>query len=217
MASTLSYIHIAALISGGGSNLQAILDAIASGTINGRVVYVISDTPKAYGLDRARNAGITVEVMCPREYASRADYSSALATNLKEAGIDLVVMAGFMRVVTKEFTKPFAGRMMNIHPALLPSFCGPGFYGHHVHEAVLRAGVKVSGCTVHFVEEEVDAGPIIIQRVVPVLDDDTADSLAARVLKEEHIAYPEAVRLFCAGRLRIEGQSVRILPYPAEN
>ena len=109
-----------------------------------------------------------------------------------------MLLAGFMRMLTREVIEPFAGRLMNIHPALIPSFCGPGFYGHHVHEAVLNYGVKVSGCSVHFVELEVDGGPIIVQRTVPVLEDDTPDTLAARILREEHIAYPEAVRLFCA-------------------
>jgi phosphoribosylglycinamide formyltransferase 1 len=215
VTATTPYVRIAALIPGGGSNLQAILDAIEAGSIHGRIVLVISDIPNAYGLERARAAGIPTVVMRPREYLSRAEYSSALASRLHEAQADLVIMAGFMRVLTKELTEPFAGRIMNIHPALVPSFCGPGFFGHHVHEAVLRAGVKVSGCTVHFVEEEVDAGPIILQRVVPVLDDDSEDTLAARVLVEEHLAYPEAVRLYCEGRLRIEGRRVRILPHPS--
>lgn len=203
--------RIGVLASGGGSNMQAILDRIAAGAIHGDIVLVISDTPSAFALERAANAGIATTVITPKTYPTRAAFSQALADELTAAEVDLVVMAGFMRVITPELTAAFPGRIMNIHPSLIPSFCGPGFYGHHVHDAVLRYGAKVSGCTVHFVEEQVDGGPIILQRVVPVLDDDTTESLAARVLVEEHIAYPEAVRLYCAGRLRIDGRLVRVV------
>jgi phosphoribosylglycinamide formyltransferase-1 len=203
---------IGVLASGGGSNMQAVMDAIDRGQIRGRIVLVISDNPQAYALERARLAGSEQRVMLPRDYPSQEAYSQALAEALQSAGVELLLLAGFMRIITRELIEPFRGRMMNIHPALIPSFCGPGFYGHHVHEAVLNYGAKVSGCTVHFVEEAVDGGPIILQRVVPVLEDDTPDTLAARVLIEEHLAYPEAVRLFCADRLRIEGRLVRILP-----
>ncbi len=203
---------IGALVSGGGSNLQAVLDAIARGEIDGRVTLVISDNPDAGGLARARAVGAETAVILPKDYPSRAEFSRALAEILQNAGVELVLMAGFMRVTTVELTAPFRGRIINIHPSLIPSFCGPGFYGHHVHEAVLAYGAKVSGCTVHFVEEEVDGGPIILQRTAPVLDDDTPDTLAARILIEEHKAYPEAVRLFCAGRLEIQGRHVIIAP-----
>lgn len=205
-------VRIGVLASGGGSNLQAVMDAIAAGTVNGAIVLVLCDRPEAYARERARAAGIATAVLRPEDFATRAAYSEALAARLQAAEVELVIMAGFMRMVTREFVAVFPDRMINIHPALIPSFCGPGFFGHHVHEAVLRAGVKVSGCTVHFVEEDVDAGPIIIQRTVPVLDDDTPETLAARVLIEEHQALPDAVRLFCAGRLRIEGRRVRTLP-----
>jgi phosphoribosylglycinamide formyltransferase-1 len=204
--------RIGVLASGGGSNMQAILDAIDAGTIHGQVVLVASDTPGAKALERARSRGIATAVLPYRDYPSREVFSRALAEPFLAANVELVVYAGFMRMVTAEFTAHFRGRSMNIHPALIPSFCGPGYYGHHVHEAVLAYGAKVSGCTVHFVEEEVDGGPIIVQRCVPVLEDDTPDTLAARVLVEEHTAFPEAVRLFCAGRLRIEGRQVRVLP-----
>ncbi len=204
--------RIGVLASGSGSNLQAILDEIDAGRIRGRIVLVISDRPDAYALERARKAGIETAVAEYKSYPSREAFSQALAERLLSAQVDLVLHAGFMRMTTREFTDPFTGRMMNIHPALIPSFCGPGFYGHHVHEAVLNYGVKVSGCTVHFVELEVDGGPIIIQHTVPVLEDDTPDTLADRVLVEEHKAYPEAVRLFCEGRLKIEGRRVRVLP-----
>lgn len=204
--------RIGVLASGGGSNMQAILDEITAGGIRGQIVLVISDQPDAYALERARRAGIATALVEYHAFPSRQAFSQALAERLLDAGVELVLYAGFMRMTTRELTDPFAGRMMNIHPALIPSFCGPGFYGHHVHEAVLRAGVKVSGCTVHFVELEVDGGPIIVQRTVPVLDDDTPETLAARVLLEEHRAYPEAVRLFCEHRLKIEGRRVRVLP-----
>ena len=202
-------VRIGVLASGGGSNLQAVMDAIAAGTINGRIVLVVCDRPEAYALERARLAEIPTVVLRPGDYATRDAYSAALAARLRAAEVGLVLLAGFMRVVTRELLAAFAHRIINIHPALIPSFCGPGYYGHHVHEAVLRYGAKLSGCTVHFVEEDVDAGPIILQRAVPVLDDDTPDTLAARVLVEEHRALPEAVRLFCAGRLCIDGRRVR--------
>lgn len=204
--------RIGVLASGGGTNMQAIMDEIGTGKINGKITLVISDNPDAYALERAKSAQIDTAVVSPKDYASREDFCRELANRFSAASCDLLVLAGFMRVITRELIVPFAGRMMNIHPSLVPSFCGPGFFGHHVHEAVLSYGTKVSGCTVHFVEEAVDGGPIIIQHVVPVLDDDTPDTLAARVLIEEHKAFPEAVRLFCADRLRLEGRLVRILP-----
>lgn len=204
--------RIGVLASGGGSNMQAILDEITAGRIRGQMALVLSDCPGAYALERARRAGIASAVVDYHACPSREAFSQALAAQLLDAGVELVLHAGFMRMITRELTDPFAGRMMNIHPALIPSFCGPGYYGHHVHEAVLRAGVKVSGCTVHFVELEVDGGPIIVQRTVPVLDDDTPDTLAARILVEEHLAYPEAVRLYCDHRLKIDGRRVRVLP-----
>ncbi len=205
-------IRIGVLASGGGSNMQAILDEIVAGRIRGQMVLVLSDRPGAHVLERAHRAGIATAVVDYRACPSREAFSQALAEQLLAAGVELVLHAGFMRMITHELTDLFIGHMMNIHPALIPSFCGPGFYGHHVHEAVLNYGVKVSGCTVHFVELAVDGGPIIVQRTVPVLDDDTPDTLAARVLVEEHRAYPEAVRLYCEHRLQIEGRRVRILP-----
>ncbi|MHB0939148.1 MAG: phosphoribosylglycinamide formyltransferase [Armatimonadota bacterium] len=205
-------VRIGVLASGGGSNMQAVMDAINAGRINGRIVLVIGDRPTAFALERARGAGIETAVISPKNFPTRVEFSQALADRLREAEVGLVVLAGFMFITTAELTDAFAGRMINIHPALIPAFCGKGFYGHHVHEAVLAYGVKVSGCTVHFVELDADAGPIILQRVVPVQEDDTPETLAARVLVEEHKAMPEAVRLFCAGRLRIDGRVVRVLP-----
>ena len=205
-------VRIGVLASGGGSNMQAVMDAIDAGRINGRIVLVIGDRSSAFALERARNAGIETAVISPKDFPTRAEFSQALADRLRAAEVGLVILAGFMFITTAELTDAFAGRMINIHPALIPAFCGKGFYGHHVHEAVLAYGVKVSGCTVHFVELDADAGPIILQRVVPVKEDDTPDTLAARVLAEEHQAMPEAVRLFCADRLRIDGRVVRVLP-----
>ena len=200
------------LASGGGSNMQAILDEIHAGTIHGDIVRVISDNPRAYALERARAAGIATAVLCPRDFPSREAFCREVADQLLAANVDLVCLAGFMRIITRELADEYPNRMVNIHPSLIPAFCGLGFYGHHVHEAVLKYGAKVSGCTVHFVELEVDAGPIIVQRIVPVMCDDTPDTLAERVLVEEHKAFPEAVRLFCDGRLRVIGRTVHILP-----
>jgi len=205
-------VRIGVLASGGGSNMRAVMDAIDVGRIDGRIVLVIGDRPGAFALERARQACIETAVISPRDFPTRAEFSRALADRLRSAEVELALLAGFMFITTAELTDAFPGRMINIHPALIPSFCGPGFYGHRVHEAVLASGVKISGCTVHFVELDADSGPIIVQRAVPVLEDDTPETLAARVLIEEHKALPEAVRLFCAGRLRIEGRVVRILP-----
>lgn len=204
--------RIGVLASGGGSNMSAILAAIANGEINGDVVLVISDRPQAAALSRAAEAGISTLVVEPKEFSSRDAFSVELADQLRLAQVDLVCLAGFMRIITGKLISAFPNCMMNIHPSLIPSFCGAGYYGHHVHEAVLAYGVKVSGCTVHFVEEEVDGGPIIVQHTVPVLENDTAKTLAARVLIQEHLAYPEAVKLFCAGRLQCHGRIVHVLP-----
>jgi phosphoribosylglycinamide formyltransferase-1 len=203
--------RIGVLASGGGSNMQAIMDGIDAGAIDGRIVLVVSDNPEAYALQRAAHAGIATAVLPYKDFPSRNAFTQAITARLQAAEVDLVVHAGFMRMVTHEIVDAYYGRMMNIHPALLPSFGGAGYYGHHVHEAVLAYGAKISGCTVHFVTEEVDGGPIIVQRCVPVLEDDTPDSLAARVLQEEHRAFPEAVALYCAGRLRLDGRCVRVL------
>lgn len=208
MAGELTRIGV--LASGGGSNMQAIMDRIATGEIHGRIVLVVSDKPAAFALERAHRAGIATAVVPYHEYPTREEFTRAITDALLVADVELVVHAGFMRMVTRELVEAFAGRMINIHPALLPSFGGPGMYGHHVHEAVLAYGAKVSGCTVHFVTEEVDGGPIIVQRAVPVLEGDTADTLAARVLEQEHRAFPEAVRLYCAGLLRIDGRRVHV-------
>lgn len=210
MADTAKRIGV--LASGGGSNMMAIMACISAGDIDGEIVLVISDRLQAMALTHAADAGIATLLIDPRNFSSRAAFSSELANQLRLARVDLVCMAGFMRIITNELISAYSERLMNIHPALIPSFCGAGYYGHHVHEAVLAYGVKVSGCTVHFVEEEVDGGPIIVQRTVPVLEGDDVDMLAARVLQQEHLAYPEAVKLFCADRLKVVGRIVHISP-----
>ena len=183
--------------------MLAIMSAIDRGEINGEILIVISDNPNAKALDIAKERGIDTQVILPSNYSSRAEFSTAVLDTLTPYNLDLLLLAGFMRVVTNELIEPFYGKILNIHPSLIPSFCGKGFYGHHVHEAVIKKGVKVTGCTVHFVTEEVDGGPIIVQKAVLVADDDTAESVAAKVLVEEHKAYPEAVKLFCDDKISI--------------
>ena len=198
--------RIAVLASGGGSNLQAIIDNVESGYIpDADVVVVISDKSDAFSLERARKAGIEALHINPGEYASRADYDSKVIEELKARRVDLVLLAGYMRIMSPVFVESYPNRIMNIHPALLPSF--PGMHGQ---KDALDWGVKVSGATVHFVDEEVDHGPIIIQAAVPVLEDDSVESLAARILNKEHVIYPEAVKLFCEGRLKVQDRGVEV-------
>lgn len=191
--------RIAVLCSGGGSNLQAILDAIDAGEIPGQVVLVLSNRKSAYALERARVKGIEARFLSRKELGER--YDDVLLEALQAANVDLVVLAGYLSIVGPQVVAAYRGRMLNIHPALLPAFGGKGMYGHHVHEAVLASGVQKSGATVHFVDEEADHGPIIAQRQVPVLPGDTPDALAARVLVEEHQLLPACVKAFCEGRL----------------
>ncbi len=173
------------------------------------MVLVVSNRNDAFGLERASRAGIRAAVVERSECASRDEFSRRIFDLCRDARVDLVCLGGFLQLLP--IPDDFAGRVMNIHPALIPAFCGKGYYGHRVHEAALEMGVKVSGCTVHFADNVYDHGPIILQGVVPVLDDDTVDTLAARVFEQECEAYPEAIRLFAEGRLRIEGRRVRIL------
>jgi phosphoribosylglycinamide formyltransferase-1 len=202
-------IKIAVLVSGRGTNLQAIIDACENGYIPGKVVCVISNIENVYALERAKKHNIPNFVISHKNYRTREDFEKALIKKLEEYQPDLICLAGFMRILSSYFVNYYKYKIMNIHPALLPAF--KGLYGEKVHQAVIESGAKFSGCTVHFVTEEVDSGPIIIQRIVPVEDDDTPDRLAERVLKEEHIAYPMAIRLFAEGRLKIEGKRVKIL------
>jgi formyltetrahydrofolate-dependent phosphoribosylglycinamide formyltransferase len=201
-------IRLGVLLSGGGTTLQNLLDRIASGALNARVVCVVSSDPGAFGLERARQAGLPAFVVARKACSSRAEFSQRILDHCRQAGADLVCMAGFLQLL--EIAPDFIGRVLNIHPALIPAFSGKGFHGLRVHEAALEAGVKVSGCTVHFADNEYDHGPIVLQRTVPVEDDDTPERLAARVFALECEAYPEAIRLFAEGRLRIEGRRVRV-------
>ena len=193
------------LCSGRGTDLQSIIDAIEAGQVPAEIAIVLTDK-EAYALERARKAGIEAVCVDRKQFAGREPFEKALIEKLEAAGVTLVVLAGFMRILTPYFVGHFAGRIMNIHPALLPSFPGA-----HAHRDVLAYGVKVSGCTVHFVDEGTDSGPIIMQAAVPVLDDDTEETLGARVLKEEHRIYPECIRLYCEGKLKVEGRKVTIL------
>jgi len=201
--------RIGVLVSGRGTNLQAIIDAIERKEIDAEIVVVISNVKNAYALERARNHNIPAIVINHKDFPNREAFEKALIEELDKRRVDLVCLAGFMRVLTPFFVNHYKNRIMNIHPALLPAF--KGLYGHHVHEAVLKSGAKFSGCSVHFVTEDVDGGPIIVQRVVPVKDDDTPDTLAERVLVEEHRAYSEAIKLFTEDRLKIEGNRVKVL------
>ena len=197
-------VKIGALVSGGGTNLQAILDAIDKGGINAQVKAVVSSKDGAYAIERANARGIENTVIRKKDFENAGDYEKALAKYFKDRDIDLIVLAGFMVILGPDFINEFENRIMNIHPALIPSFCGEGYYGLHVHEAVLKAGVKVTGATVHFVTAECDAGPIILQKAVDVMDDDTPEILQRRVMEQaEWVIYPEAVKLFAEDRLEI--------------
>lgn len=212
----MSVKRIAVLVSGGGTNLQALIDAQRRGEmINGEIAAVISSKPGAYALERAARAGIPAYVTARKDYPSSRDMTAALVEQLKRLGIDLVVLAGFMVILTEEMVRAYPNAILNVHPALIPSFCGEGYYGLHVHEKALEYGVKVSGATVHFVSEECDGGPIVLQKAVPVEEGDTPEILQRRIMEQaEWVILPEAVSLFCQGRLRVEGRAVRILNQP---
>lgn len=208
MAQTTSPLPIAVLISGGGTTLRNILQKIAAGELNVAVKLVISSNPSAGGLRFAAAAAIPAIVLRYKDYPNPEAYRDAVFQPCREAGVQLVVMGGFLKHVL--IPPDFEHRVMNIHPGLIPAFCGQGFYGHHVHQAALDYGVKLSGCTVHFADNEYDHGPIILQRTVPVLDDDTPETLAARIFEQECETYPEAIRLFAEGRLQVVGRRVRV-------
>ena len=192
--------------------MQALIDATRDGRISGEVALVVSTSPGAPALERAGEAGVPTRLLPAGDFPEPEALDAAIAEAFEAAEVDLICLAGYMRLLTPGFIQRFGGRVMNVHPGLLPSFGGQGFYGRRVHEAVLECGAKISGVTVQFVDNEYDHGPIILQRVVPVEEDDTPEILAKRVLAEEHRAYPEAVRLFAEDRLRIEGRRVRVLP-----
>ena len=194
------------LCSGRGTDLQSIIDAIDAGTLDAEISIVLADKPDAMALKRAEKAGIRNVCVNRKEYEDRESFERVLVSELRKSGVTLVVLAGFMRILSPYFVHEYSGRIMNIHPALLPSFGGA-----HAHRDVLAYGVKVSGCTVHFVDEGMDSGPIILQAAVPVLEGDTEETLGARVLEQEHIIYPKAIQLYVEGRLKVEGRHVRIL------
>lgn len=204
--------RIAVLVSGGGTNLQALIDAEKRGELgNGEIALVISSKPDVYALERAKNNGIESKVLCRKEYDSIAVYSKALADEMMAAKIDLVVLAGFLTIFDEKVYEAFPDKILNVHPALIPSFCGKGYYGLHVHEAVLEKGVKVSGATVHIVIPECDAGPIVLQKAVDVMQDDTPETLQKRIMEQaEWSLLPEAVRLFCDGRIEVKDNKVFI-------
>lgn len=201
--------NLAVLISGSGKTLQNLIDKIDDKTLNAKIQIVISSSPDAYGLKRAEQNNIPATIVNHSDYNSSEVFSNAIIKEIEKYPIDLIILAGFMHLL--RVTDKYSGKVMNIHPGLIPSFCGKGYYGHHVHKAVIESGVKVSGCTVHFVDNEYDHGPIIIQRTVPVHEGDTPDTLAQRVFKEECIAYPDAINLFADGMLKTEGRRVKIL------
>lgn len=206
-------VNIAVLVSGGGTNLQALIDAEKAGRLApGKLSLVLSSRPDAGALGRAREAGIPAEVVDRKAYESRGSFTAAVIGALTERDIGLVVLAGFLYVLDPPFCEAFRYRVLNVHPTLIPAFCGDGYYGLRVHKAVLDYGVKLTGATVHFVNEQTDGGPIVLQKAVEVRPGDTPETLQRRVMEQgEWVILPEAVRLFCEGRLRVEGRKVVVL------
>ncbi len=202
-------INLGVLISGSGSTLQNFIDQIQSGRLPATIQVVISSKSGVAGIERARKYNIPTVVIPHSDYKNTDSFSDAINTELDKFPIDLITLAGFLHLY--KIPEKYLGKVMNIHPGLIPAFCGHNYYGKKVHEAVINYGAKVSGCTVHFADNHYDTGPIIIQRAIPVLEDDTPETLATRVFKEECEAYPEAIRLFAAGKLKVEGRKVRIL------
>lgn len=195
-------VKIAVFVSGGGTNLQSLIDATLDGRINGEIVLVVSNRRDAYGLTRAKNAGIQAE--CIKD-------EDVLIQRLQELGVELIVLAGYLAIVSERLISLYPHRIMNIHPSLIPAFCGPGYYGLHVHEHAFSRGVKVSGATVHFVSEVVDGGPIILQRAIDVSQASSPEEMQQMVLTIEHQILPEAVRLYCDGQIKVENERVKIL------
>ena len=207
-----SQTNIAVLVSGGGTNLQALIDAEKRNELgNGKITLVIASKDGVYALERAKNNNIESVVLPRKQYASIADYSKALVDTMKSANIDLVVLAGFLTIIDEQVYEAFPNKILNVHPALIPSFCGKGYYGLYVHEAALEKGVKVSGATVHIVTPDCDAGPIVLQKAVEVKQGDTPETLQRRIMEEaEWKILPEAVKLFCDGRINVENNRVTI-------
>ncbi|MEY8381630.1 phosphoribosylglycinamide formyltransferase [Christensenellaceae bacterium 44-20] len=202
--------RLAVMVSGGGTDLQSVIDGVQSGKIPGEIAVVISSKPGVYALERAKKAGIPGVVICKKDYADEQAFFDANLGALREYGAEGVVLAGYLSILGKQMIEAYPEKIINIHPSLIPSFCGKGYYGLRVHQAVLDYGAKVSGATVHFVDEGADTGPIILQRAVSVLPEDTAESLQQRILEVEHEILPEAVALFCADRLLVQGRKVTI-------
>ncbi|MCP4252620.1 MAG: phosphoribosylglycinamide formyltransferase [Candidatus Scalindua sp.] len=202
-------LNLAILISGGGTTLQNIIDQINDSSLNARIQVVVCNSPDAYGIKRAEQNRIPTAIVQRKDHNQSDSFSKSIIEEIEKYPVDLIILAGFLHLF--KIPDSYAGKVMNIHPGLIPAFCGKGFYGHHVHKAAIESGVKISGCTVHFVDNEYDRGPIIIQRTVHVNADDTPDTLAQKVFEEECIAYPEAIRLFAEGRLRVEERKVRII------
>lgn len=198
-------MKLAVLISGRGSNLQALIDACASPDFPAEIVLVLSNKPDAFGLERAKQAGIATEVLNHKNFTDRESFDATMSELIEASGAELVCLAGFMRLLSDDFVRRWRNKLINIHPSLLPAY-----KGLHVHERMIEEGVRFAGCTVHFVRPAMDEGPIIAQAVVPVLPDDTADILAARILEQEHVLYPLAVRLIAEGRVRVSGEVARI-------
>ncbi|SHK35528.1 formyltetrahydrofolate-dependent phosphoribosylglycinamide formyltransferase [Caminicella sporogenes DSM 14501] len=209
----MSEIKIAVLVSGNGSNLQALIDSIEKGEIKGKIEVVISNKKGAYALKRAKRHGIDGIYIGKLNYPKREDRDKKLIDILNEKKIDLIVLAGYMSVLNERIVNMYRNRIINIHPSLIPSFCGKGYYGEKVHKAVLDYGVKLTGATVHFVDEGTDTGPVIFQRAVEIDFDDTVETLSKKVLKIEHQLLPLAVKLFCEGKIEVIGRKVKILDY----
>lgn len=204
-------LRIGVLISGGGTNLQSIIDNINNGNINGKIELIISNKKDAYGLQRGQNSGIESIYINPKDFESDDNYNLKLIKEFKERDVDIVVLAGYLKILSPDFIKEFKNRIINIHPSLIPSFCGDGFYGEKVHKAVIDYGCKITGATVHIVDEGTDTGPIILQDTVVVENNETVQSLQKKVLQIEHKILVEAVKLYCENRVVIEGRRVKII------
>ncbi len=202
--------RLAVMVSGGGTDLQSVINGVQSGKIPAEIAVVISSKPGVYALERAKKAGIPGIVICKKDYADEQAFFDANLGALREYGAEGVVLAGYLSILGRQMIEAYPNKIINIHPSLIPSFCGKGYYGLRVHQAVLDYGAKVSGATVHFVDEGADTGPIILQQAVSVLPEDTAESLQQRILEVEHEILPEAVALFCADRLLVQGRKVTI-------
>jgi formyltetrahydrofolate-dependent phosphoribosylglycinamide formyltransferase len=203
-------IHLAVFFSGGGSTLQNLIDRIREGRLDAQIDWTLSSRTGVGGIEKSKTAHIPCLVLPRKEFADHLEFSQAVNLHLERHPVDLIVLAGFMCLY--RFPPAYQGKVLNIHPALIPAFCGQGLYGHHVHEAIIASGVKVTGATIHFANEEYDRGPIILQEAIPVLDDDTPETLAERVQALERELYPKAIQLFAEGRLQVEGNRARILP-----